>query len=131
FAVAGEDRRFHPADVAHLVTGEDDRGRPTKDQRVLVLTSSMVAKPVHYRYAWARSPLGNLQALHNTDIPLATQRSDNWSMREIHAALTGVQSKSTEPLQRGERRELLEALRAEDLRRQLAEAEALIRDNKK
>ncbi len=130
FAVAGEDRRFHPADVTHRVTGQDDRGRPQKDTKVLVLTSPMVSKPIHYRYAWGRSPMGNLQAHHNTDIPLATQRSDNWSLREIYQALTDKQGTSADSLARGERNELIKALRAEDMRRRLAEAEVLLRENK-
>ncbi len=129
FAIAGKDKKFHPADTTHLVTGEDRRGQPQKDMRVLVLSSPMVPKPIHYRYAWARSPMGNLQAHSNTDIPVASQRSDNWSMKEIYEALTGKKSTSSGSLERGERRELLEALRAEDVRRRLAEAEALIREH--
>jgi sialate O-acetylesterase len=90
----------------------------------------MVPKPIHYRYAWGRSPMGNLQAHHNTDIPLATQRSDNWSLKAVYEALTGKKSKSAGSLERGERNELIRVLRAEDMRRRLAEAEALIRENK-
>jgi sialate O-acetylesterase len=130
FAIAGEDHRFHPADIAHLVTGKDDRGQPRKDTKVLVLSSPMVRKPIHYRYAWGRSPMGNLQATGNSDIPFATQRSDNWSMKGIYEALAGKKSTSAGSLERGERNELIQALRAEDMRRRLAEAEALIRDNK-
>lgn len=130
FAIAGEDRKFHPADTTHLVTGKDSRGQPQKDTRVLVLSSPMVPNPIHYRYAWARSPMGNLQAGGNSDIPVATQRSDNWSMKDVYEALTGKQGESAGSLDRGERSELIEALRAEDLRRRLAEAEALIRENK-
>ena len=130
FAIAGQDRKFHPADITHRVTGEDDRGRPKKDTKVLVLTSPMVPEPIHYRYAWGRSPMGNLQAHHNTDIPLATQRSDNWSLKDIYEALTSKQSTSTGSLERRERNELIKALRGEDMRRRLAEAEALLRENK-
>jgi sialate O-acetylesterase len=129
FAIAGKDRKFHPADTMHLVTGKDDRGREQKDTKTLVLTSPMVPKPVHYRYAWGRSPMGNLQSHHNTDIPLATQRSDNWSLRDVYEALTGKKSKSAGALERAERNELISALRAEDMRRRLSEAEALIREN--
>jgi sialate O-acetylesterase len=78
FAIAGEDRQFHPAKVAHQVTGKDQ-----KNQKVLVLISPMVPAPLHYRYAWARNPMGNLQALGNTDIPFATQRSDDWPHGEM------------------------------------------------
>lgn len=80
----------------------------------------MVPKPIHYRYAWGRSPMGNLQAQHNTDIPLATQRSDSWSLKAVYETLTGKESKSADSLERGERNELIRALRAEDMRRRLA-----------
>jgi sialate O-acetylesterase len=130
FAIAGEDLKFHPADINHLVTGKDSRGRPQRDMKVLVLTSPMVPKPIHYRYAWGRSPMGNLQAHHNTDIPVATQRSDSWSMKEIYEAVTGKVSNSVGSLERGERAELIKTLREEDIRRRLAEAEALIGENK-
>jgi len=130
FAIAGQDRKFHPADIAHLVTGKDNRGREQKDTKTLVLTSPMVPKPIHYRYAWGRSPMGNLQAHHNTDIPVATQRSDNWSLRDIYEALTGRKGKSGGALERRERNELVRALRAQDLRRRLAEAETLLKEDK-
>lgn len=80
FAIAGEDRKFHPAKADFLVTGKDDRGREKKDNKVIVLTSLMVAEPIHYRYAWARNPMGNMQ---DKGIPLATQRSDDWSKEEV------------------------------------------------
>ena len=130
FAVAGKDKKYHPADAAHLVTGKDSRGRAQKDSKVLLLKSPMVPEPVHYRYAWARSPLGNLQPTGSSDIPLATQRSDKWSLKETYEALTGKKSKSEGSLDRGERRELVNALGAEDMRRRVAEAEALIREKK-
>lgn len=83
FAIAGEDRKFHPATAAHFVTGKDNRGRDRKDTKIIVLTSPMVANPVHYRYAWARNPMGNLQVGGNSDIPFATQRSDGWPLEEV------------------------------------------------
>jgi sialate O-acetylesterase len=79
FSIAGKDRKFHPATAASLVTGKDDRGREQKDDKVIVLTSPMVAEPVHYRYAWGRNPMGNVQ---DKGIPLATQRSDDWPLEE-------------------------------------------------
>lgn len=129
FAIAGEDRRFQPADATHLVTGEDQRDRPKKDSKALVLTSSMVPHPVHYRYAWARSPLGNLQAQGHSDIPVATQRSDDWPMEAVPLGVFGDAAPAE--LDRGQRRKLSEALRQIDLERRLHEAEALIREQQK
>lgn len=123
FAVAGEDRKFHPATAEHLVTGKDDRGRDQKDKTVLVLSSHMVPAPIHYRYAWGRSPLGNLQAASNSDIPFATQRSDSWSLENVPLGVH--EEEVTAKLNRQQQQKLKTALQAQDIERILAEAEAL------
>lgn len=123
FAVAGDDRKFHPALAEHLVTGKDNRGRNQTNKKVLVLSSPMVKSPIHYRYAWARSPLGNLQADRVTDIPFATQRSDNWSMENVPLGVH--EAEITGKLNRQQKRKLIETLRKQDLDRILAEADAL------
>lgn len=123
FAVAGEDRKFHPANAEHRVTGKDDRGRDQKDKTVLVLSSPMVTAPIHYRYAWGRSPLGNLQAASNSDIPFATQRSDNWSLENVPLGV--FEEEVTTKMTRQQKQKLTEALRAQDVERILLEAEAL------
>lgn len=128
FAIAGKDRIFHPAEATHLVTGKDQRGRPRKDMKALVLSSPMVPQPVHYRYAWARSPMGNLQAPNNSDIPFATQRSDDWPLEAVPRGVLGDEPPGK--LERPQRRQLVEALRMEDLKRRLNEAETLIRESK-
>jgi sialate O-acetylesterase len=84
FAIASEDRRFQPAKAEYQVVGEDPKGNPKKDERVLVLSSPHVSAPVHYRYAWGRNPMGNLKHRYTQDgPPLATQRSDEWPMNEV------------------------------------------------
>jgi sialate O-acetylesterase len=128
FAIAGEDRKFHPADIAHLVTGKDGRGRPRKDMKVLVLSSPMVPEPAHYRYAWARSPMANIQTHHNTDVPMGTQRSDDWPMEAVPLGVFGEEQPAK--LDRGQRGKLNAALRHLDLERRLKEAEALIEKHK-
>lgn len=123
FAIAGEDRKFHPAKAEHLIVGEDDRGRPKKDKKVIVLSSPMVSSPVHYRYAWGRSPLGNLQADRMTDIPFATQRSDDWTLENVPLGVHDQEVNSK--LSRKQKNQLLDALRKQDVDRILAEAEAM------
>jgi sialate O-acetylesterase len=118
FAIAGEDRKFHPAEADFLVTGKDNRGREQKDKKIIVLTSMMVPDPIHYRYAWARNPMGNVQ---DKGIPLATQRSDDWPLEEIIVEdevklLNGRQVK-------GELRKL-------DQERAIKEAEAVLQKSK-
>lgn len=123
FAIAGEDRKFQPAKAEHLVTGKDDRGRPKTDKTVLVLSSPMVPKPVHYRYAWGRSPLGNLQADRMTDIPFATQRSDDWSLEHVPL---GIQEPDVlTKLDRQQKRKQTKMLRQQDVARILFEAASL------
>jgi sialate O-acetylesterase len=128
FAVAGKDRRFHPAAASHLVTGKDDRGRDKKDTTVLVLSSPMVPQPIHYRYAWGRSPLGNLQAARLTDIPFATQRSDDWPLENTPLGVLGDEVSTK--LDRGQRRKLMEALRKQDHERRIYEAQSLINESR-
>jgi sialate O-acetylesterase len=130
FAIAGEDKKFQPAEATFRVTGKDAKGKGQEDKTAIVLTSLLVPKPIHYRYAWARSPLGNLQASGNSDVLFATQRSDTWSMNDMYEALTNKKAKEPATLDRPEHNEFRKALQAEDLRRRLAEAEALIKGKK-
>ncbi|MEL7500378.1 MAG: hypothetical protein AAFN77_22480 [Planctomycetota bacterium] len=115
FAIAGEDRKFQPAETDHLVTGKDSRGRDQKDKKVLVLSSPLVPEPVHYRYAWGRSPLANLQAERTSDIPFATQRSDDWSLEATPLGL--FDEPVTGKLNRRQQGQLREALRQQDQER--------------
>jgi len=126
FAVAGKDRKFHPAEATHLITGKDDRGRDKKDTKVLVLSSPMVPQPIHYRYAWGRSPLGNLQAARTSDIPFATQRSDDWPLENTPLGVLG--DDAPKKIDRGQRRKLVEALRKQDHDRKVHEAQSLINE---
>lgn len=128
FAIAGKDRKFHPATAVHLETGKDDRGRARKDQKAIVLTSSMVPEPIHYRYAWGRNPMGNLQAHHNTDVPLATQRSDDWPLEEIY--MSDPKTGGPETLQTIDGRRVKGELRKLDEERHRKSAEALLGEKK-
>ena len=81
FAVAGNDRRFYPADANYQTdNSKGDRNRPEPNRRVLVLSSRFVPEPAHFRYAWARNPMGNV--VNERGVPLAAQRSDDWVLEE-------------------------------------------------
>ncbi len=127
FAIAGEDRKFHPADVTYAEKGKDSRGRMQYDRKQLVLTSPMVSEPIHFRYAWGRNPLANLQATGNKDLPFATQRSDDWKMEEVPLGVLG--DDVTLPISRGDRNKIIQALREQDKARRLREAEQVIEAN--
>ena len=66
FALAGEDRHFHPAS-AHL-----DRETGT-----VLVSSKAVAHPVAIRYAWSNNPTG-LTLVNTAGLPLAPFRTDDW-----------------------------------------------------
>lgn len=123
FAICGKDRQFHPANVAYFEKGKDARGRPQLDRRTLVLTSPMVNSPIHYRFAWGRNPLANLQKTGHKDLPIATQRSDNWKMQEVPL---GVVENPSSELSRADRGKILQALRAQDQARQIRNAELIL-----
>lgn len=124
FAIAGEDRRFHPAEVAYAEKGKDGRGRIQYDRKQLVLTSQLVPEPIHFRYAWGRNPLANLQATGNKDLPFATQRSDDWRMEHVPL---GILSEAVElPISRGDKAKITRALREQDQQRRLEEAKRVL-----
>ena len=124
FAIAGDDRLFHPANVSYAERGKNDRGQVQYDRRRLILRSDMVERPVHYRYAWGRNPLANLQASGNKDLPFATQKSDPWLMEEVPLGVLG--DEVLLPISRSDRGKILQALRGQAQLRRLKEAEVAI-----
>jgi sialate O-acetylesterase len=63
FEVAGEDRRFVPAEAA--IEG-----------KTIVVRSGQVASPVAVRYAWADDPTCNLY--NKASLPASPFRTDDW-----------------------------------------------------
>ena len=127
FAIAGEDRRFQPVTAVHVTEGKDNRGRPKINRKKLVLASPLVSDPLHYRYAWGRNPLANLQATGNKDLPFATQRSDDWRMEEVPLGI--LKDPITGKISRKQRNEIVKALKLEDSRRRLFEAEQIVKES--
>jgi len=126
FAIAGKDRRFQPAEAEWLVSGKDQHNRPKHDRRIIVLSSPHVPDPIHFRYAWGRNPMGNLQSADHNDLPFATQRSDDWRMENVPFKLTGFDDLPPKDFARRANHESKKALRLDDLGRRLQEAQALI-----
>ena len=77
FALAGEDGKYYKAYARHSGTG--DFWTATKTVHVW---SSLVPKPVHVRYAWGNSPMGNLYVNGHQEMPLPEFRTDSWDMPE-------------------------------------------------
>ncbi|MBN2438692.1 MAG: hypothetical protein JXL20_08840 [Deltaproteobacteria bacterium] len=117
FAIAGKDGKFQPAKAEW-----GDKG----DRSVIVLSSPLVAEPVYYRHAWGRNPLANLKA---DGIPLDTLRNDNWTVADMYEIYTGKKSATPNILNGAEVRVLTEALKAEDVKRRLKEAETFMKEH--
>lgn len=122
FAIAGESREYHPATAMYFVKGKDDRGREQLDRKRIVLTSIMVPEPTHFRYAWSRNPLANIQLTGNKDVPLGTQRSDDWGLDEVPLSVV----ESLDDNDRANRNKIKAALQQLDRERRLKEAQLTI-----
>lgn len=129
FAIAGEDGKFQSANAEFLVTGKDKNGKVRRDSSRVVLTSRLVPKPVHFRYAWARNPHANLVSGWDK-LPFATQRSDSWTLSDMYKAYTGKKPTNTiDKLEGNEPSELKKALMAADLERRLHEAREFLKQH--
>ena len=71
-------------------------------------------------HARGRNPTANLKA---GGIPLGTLRNDSWTVAEMYEIYTGEKSAIPNILNQGELRVLTKALKAEDVKRRLNEAE--------
>lgn len=130
FAIAGDDRRFQPADAEYFVKGKDRNNRLQLDKRKIVLSNPLVPNPTHFRYAWGRNPMGNLQSSDQNDLPFATQRSDDWRMEEVPVKFPVDESIAARDQARRIRNEALRTLRLDDTGRRLKEAQAYIDEHK-
>ncbi|RMF92925.1 MAG: hypothetical protein D6741_14375, partial [Planctomycetota bacterium] len=125
FAIAGADRIFYPAEIAYYTEPVEGK-KPREHRNILILSSPFVPAPVHYRYAWARNPLGNI--VNNRGVPLATQRSDDWILEETPVKIElpdGMTPDSARRYIAGRQRKVLEAL---DLERRLRTAQATVEE---
>ena len=77
FALAGEDGKYYKAYARH--SGAGDFWTATKTVHVW---SPLVPKPVHVRYAWGNSPMGNLYVNGHQEMPLPEFRTDSWDLPE-------------------------------------------------
>jgi sialate O-acetylesterase len=117
FAIAGKDGHFQPAKAEWL----DKNAR-----NAVVLTSLLLPEPLYFRYAWARNPFENLKSIDHTDLPFDTQRNDTWTLADMYEIYTGNESKTPNILDGQELRQLIKGLQADDLKRRIEEAKALL-----
>ena len=119
FAIAGKDGKFQPAKAEWSNPG---------DRSLVVLSSPLEAEPVYYRHAWGRNPLANLKA---DGIPFDVLRNDNLTVADMYEIFTGKKSATPNILDGVEFRDLRNALKAEDVKRRLKEAETFIKEHQK
>lgn len=123
FAIAGEDRRFYPADVQWYSDGSvDNRNRPRYQRNVLALSSPFVPEPVHYRHAWARNPISNM--VNSRGVALATQRSDDWVLEKTPEKIDTPENMPEDSARRYIANQIRKQLEFADMERRLQEAEA-------
>ncbi len=82
FAIAGEDGKYYKAYAESLVTKDQGIWGNKYDRKKLFVWSPLVKKPVAVRYAWARSPMGNLKVNGKPWQPLHSFRTDTWDWPE-------------------------------------------------
>jgi sialate O-acetylesterase len=125
FAIAGNDRRFFPAEANWFTDGsKDNRNRPVESRSILVLSSPFVPDPVHYRYAWARNPMANVT--NGRQVPLAAQRSDDWLLEETPVKFPAPPGTPEALAARSMRGNILKELELDDTGRRIKEAEAVM-----
>jgi sialate O-acetylesterase len=128
FAIAGKDGRFQPAKVQWL-DKNSGKGDPNWERSTVVLTSPLVPEPLYFRYAWARNPLENLKSTDLGGLPFDTQRNDIWTLADMYEIYIGKKPVAPGVLNDAEARDLKNALKAEDLKRQIEEAKSLLEAN--
>jgi sialate O-acetylesterase len=86
------------------------------------VSSPRVPDPVHFRCAWGRNPMANLQSADRNDLPFATQRSEDWKVENIPLGVLGGEPFPGGKMTRGQRGKILQVLRKQDLWRRVVEA---------
>jgi sialate O-acetylesterase len=127
FAIAGKDGRFQPAKAEWFDRNAGKGGSPNWERSKIVLTSPWVPEPHYFRYAWARNPLENLKSSDLMGLPFDMQRNDTWTLADMYQNYTGRKTKKPNVLDASENRDLILALRADDLKRQTDDAKALLK----
>ena len=125
FAIAGKDGHFQAA-KAERVDRNAGKGARQDDNSTVVLSSPLVPEPLYFRHAWARNPMENLKS---SGIPLACQRNDTWSLADMYELYCVKKTKTAGVIDGAENRQLIEALKTDDLKRRIGEAKTLLNSN--
>jgi sialate O-acetylesterase len=77
FALAGEDGKYYKAYARSSTVGDFWTAA-----KIVHVWSPLVPKPVHVRYAWGHSPMGNLKVNGHQEMPIPEFRTDSWDLQE-------------------------------------------------
>lgn len=121
FAIAGADGKYYMAYAESLVTKDQGIWGHKYDRKKLFVWSPLVKEPVAVRYAWARSPMGNLKVNAKPWQPLQSFRTDAWDWpenedpaQEVHGKAESKE-RAQKAAERCERRKLEEAKQAAEI----------------
>jgi len=124
FAIAGTDGKYYKAYAESLVTKDQGIWGNKYNRKKLFVWSPLVKEPVAVRYAWARSPMGNLKVNGKPWQPLHSFRTDAWGWPEngdpAESAVDRSRSRAMaqEAAERCEFRRMEEARRAVEILKQ-------------
>lgn len=113
FSLAGEDGKFYMAHARYA----EGRGHPSGFPNEIRVWSPLVPNPVALRYAWARSPMGNLKMRGQPDRPFPSFRTDNWDFPESDDPAESAVGRPESRARNEEAQERLEFRRMEEARR--------------
>lgn len=77
FALAGEDGKYYKAYARNSTVGDFWTAA-----KIVHVWSPLVPKPVHVRYAWGNSPMGNLYVNGHQEMPVPEFRTDSSDLPE-------------------------------------------------
>ena len=131
FSIAGKDGKFYMA-YARYAAGTN----PWHDPHVIRVWSPLVSKPVAVRYAWARSPMGNLKEHGSENVPFPSFRTDHWDYPEspdpaVCLGATTRRQRLADAQARLEKRRLVDAEKGMEILKKLPVLEVPSADAKK
>ena len=113
FSLAGKDGKFYMAHARYA----EGRGHPSGFPNEIRVWSPLVPNPVALRYAWARSPMGNLKMRGQPDRPFPSFRTDNWDFPESEDPAESAMDRGTWRAIQNEAQQRLEHRRSEEAKR--------------
>lgn len=119
FSIADESGRFYMARAAYPLkkdAGVWNVANKNFDASKIYVWSPLVKAPVAVRYAWARSPMGNLKTNGKPWLPLQSFRTDAWEWPESDDPLENAVGRAQSRAMTREAAERLDYRKAEEAR---------------